>query len=400
MRTFAVALLLLAAVVYVLTKPYDDGWVGFVNSGAEAAMIGAIADWFAVTALFKHPLGLPIPHTALVPRRKAELGEGLQSFVGEHFLSEEVVRDRVSNAGISRRIADWLADPRHVDRVVAEAAEIVSTGLGKVTDEHVSDLVSEALLPRFREEPLAPVLGSLVTEMVRDDLHRPIVDLGLEELHRWLLHNPVRFGEVLSERAPRWAPPWLNEAVTTKIHTEALRWLADIRDDPQHHARTAFDSLLAQLGHDLLFDDATRARAEAFKERLLDHPQVAASAVALWQALRRSLLASLADPEGAVRARVRTELTAFAERLDVDPELRDTLDSAASDLAWFVVERYGTEFASVIGATIERWDGREAAERIELHVGRDLQFIRINGTLVGGLVGVIIHGLSLLFLGH
>jgi len=395
MRTVAVALLLAAAVVYLLTQG-EEGFLGFVNAGAEASMVGAIADWFAVTALFKHPLGLPIPHTALVPRRKDSLGQSLQEFFGENFLQEAIIRDRVGAATISRRVGEWLASPEHARRVVDEVSEVVGIALSKVTDDHVTELVEQVMVPRFREEPIAPLIGTFVVEMVRDDLHHGVVDLGLEELHRWLVANPETVQQVLSERAPWWTPPRLNHAVTGRIHTEAVHWIADIRDDPHHHARAALDSMLAQLGQDLLFEPATQARAEAMKDRLLDHPQFAATGISLWNALRKALVGALDDPDGALRSRLQAELVGFAERLVADAELRRRLDGMAADAAVFVVERYGEELTTVITHTIERWDGREAARRIELHVGRDLQFIRINGTIVGGLVGVLIHAVAVL----
>jgi len=159
MRTWAVSLLLLAAVVYLVTLG-QGGLLGFVNAGAEASMVGAMADWFAVTALFKHPLGVPVPHTALIPKRKDELGRSLEEFVGENFLHEGIIRERVASAAISERVGAWLADPAHVRRVVDEVSEVAAIGLGKVRDEHVSDLVTEALIPRFREEPVAPLAGA------------------------------------------------------------------------------------------------------------------------------------------------------------------------------------------------------------------------------------------------
>ncbi|HXH80570.1 MAG TPA: DUF445 domain-containing protein [Nocardioides sp.] len=396
MRTVAVSLLVFAAVVYAATLGREGEVWGFVNAGAEASMVGAIADWFAVTALFKHPLGIPIPHTALIPKRKDELGKGLEEFVGENFLQEDIIRERVVAAAISERAGDWLSDPANARRVVDEVSEVAAIALGKVRDEHIADLVTEAFVPRFREEPIAPLLGTLLTELVSDDLHHGVVDLALEELHRWLVHNGDTFIDVLAERAPWWAPPRLNEAVTQRLHLEAIRWVADIRDNPDHHAREALDSMLRQLGQDLLTDPATQERAERFKERLLDHPQVVTTAISLWKAMRSALLSSMRDREGAVRKRLLVELKAFADRIRSDEALRSKLDKAAADVAVFTVSRYGAELTAVITHTIERWDGKEAARRIELHVGRDLQFIRINGTIVGGLVGVLIHAISLM----
>jgi uncharacterized membrane-anchored protein YjiN (DUF445 family) len=395
MRSIAVGLLVFAAVVYVATLD-QDGFLGFVNAGAEASMVGAIADWFAVTALFKHPLGLPIPHTALIPKRKDELGRGLEEFVGENFLQEDIIRDRLANAAPSQRLGEWLSEPDNARRVVDEVADVAAIALSKVRDEHIESLVRDALVPRFREEPISPLLGGLLSEALRDNIHHGLVDLALAELHGWLVDNPDTVAEVLGERAPWWAPPRLNEAVTGRIHLELVRWVDDIRDDPLHRARLALDSVLTQLAQDLLTDPATQARAEALKERLLDHPAVVTSFISLWDALRRALTSSLEDSEGAVRERMLTEVCRFAERLVADADLRTRLDTMAADAAVFVVDRYGAELTAVITHTIERWDGREAARRIELHVGRDLQFIRINGTIVGGLVGVVIHAVSVL----
>lgn len=395
MRTVAVSLLLVAAAVYVATLDRDGFW-GFVNAGAEASMVGAIADWFAVTALFRHPLALPIPHTALIPKRKDQLAQGLEEFFGENFLQEAIIRDRLRAATVSLRIGRWLREPENARWVVDEVAEIAAIGLAKVRDDHVESLVRDALVPRFHEEPIAPLLGGLLSETLRDDLHHGLVDLTLRELHDWLVANPETVTDVLVERAPWWAPPRFNERVSGRIHVELVRWVADIRDDPHHQARAALDSMLAQLAHDLLEDPDTQARTEALKDRLLDHPQVLTSVVSLWNALRRVLTSSLQDPDGAVRQRLLTEARAFAERLVDDETLRDRLDGMAADAAVFAVERYGAELTAVITHTIERWDGKEAARRIELHVGRDLQFIRINGTIVGGLVGVLIHAVAVL----
>src|SRR6476469_8595994 len=174
--------------------------------------------------------------------------------------------------------------------------------------------------------------------MLRDELHHGLVDLALEELHEWLVHNPETVAEILGERAPWWTPTRLNDAVTSRIHLELVRWVGDIRDDPRHHARQALDSMLAQLSDDLLHDPETQARTERLKERLLDHPQVVESGVALWNAFRRALQTSLADPDGAVRTRLAAELAAFGERLRSDEALQTRLDGTAADVAVFFVD--------------------------------------------------------------
>ncbi len=395
MRGLAVGLLVLAAVVYVATL-HQVGFLGFVNAGAEASMVGAIADWFAVTALFKHPLGLPVPHTALIPRRKDDLGRSLEEFVGENFLQESTIRERMAIAGLSGRLGAWVAVEENARRVVDEAASVLHLALSTVRDADLASFVEEALLPRFLEEPVSPVAGSLLEEVLRDGAHHGMVDLVLDEALRWLEQNERTFVEVVGERAPWWSPMAVNERVTHRLYVEAVAWVKDISSDPHHQARTALDSALAQLAHDLLHDPETQERAERLKNRILTHPQLVVTATSLWNAFRRALLESLADPDGLVRHRALAELVAFGERLQSDVELRSRIDGYAADLAVFGVTRYGKELTAVITHTVNRWDGKEAARRIELHVGRDLQFIRINGTIVGGLVGLLIHTFSVL----
>jgi uncharacterized membrane-anchored protein YjiN (DUF445 family) len=257
-------------------------------------------------------------------------------------------------------------------------------------------LVEEVLLPRFLAEPLSPVAGSLLQEVVRDGAHHGLVDLVLDEAHRWLTLNEETFVEIIGERAPWWAPQALNNRVTHRVHVEAVAWVEDIRRDPDHHARRALDSALAQLADDLLHDAETQDRMERLKNRVLSHPQLVVTATSLWNAFRRALMEALGDAEGPLRRRAEQELSAFGERLQGDEALRKTMDRYAADIAVFAVDRYGAELTAVITHTVNRWDGREAARRIELHVGRDLQFIRINGTIVGGLVGLAIHTVSVL----
>jgi uncharacterized membrane-anchored protein YjiN (DUF445 family) len=262
-------------------------------------------------------------------------------------------------------------------------------------DSDVASLVEEVLIPRFMAEPISPVAGGLLQEVLADNAHHGLVDLALEEGHRWLVHNAETFADVVGERAPWWAPDRVNEMVTTRLHLEAVRWLADIRRDPDHHARQALDSLLRQLAQDLLTDPKTQERAERLKTRVLEQPQMIVTGMSLWSAFRKALLEGLEDETGPLRARASRELAAFGERIGRDDVLRERLDGWSSDFAVWAVTRYGDELTTVITHTIERWDGEEAARKIELHVGRDLQFIRINGTIVGGLVGVLIHAVSL-----
>jgi uncharacterized membrane-anchored protein YjiN (DUF445 family) len=393
MRALALSLLVAAAVIYLLTRDRDGFW-GYVNAGSEAAMVGAIADWFAVTALFRHPLGLPIPHTAIIPKRKESLGESLQEFVSENFLREDVIRERIQTAQVSTRVGEWLVEGDHARRLVAEASRVLADGLSRVKERDVAAVIEEGLIPRLREEPLSPVVGQLLEEVLRDQAHSGLVDLVVDELRRWLLEHHDEVAALVENRAPTWTPQWLDKRVAGWVHEQVVDWVEDIGSTPDHPARLALDSWLTTLADDLQHDPETMERAERLKDRMLSQPRVLDTSVHLWEALRRALLGSLADENGMLRRRVLQELDVLGHRLIDDPELGRRIDTMISDLAAYAINNYGGEVATIISATVNRWDGKETAERVELLVGRDLQFIRINGTVVGGLAGVVIHAVS------
>ena len=393
MRTLATGLLVFAAVVYVATRGADGFW-GYVNAGAEASMVGAVADWFAVTALFKHPLGLPVPHTAIIPKRKESLGASLQDFVAENFLNEEVVRERVTTSRVSAQVGAWLGEPGHAEKVIDVGSKAMADGLARVKRDDVAAVMREAIIPRLLDEPLAPAAGQLLAEVVADRAHIGAVDLMLTELHLWLNRNADDVQSLVGQRAPWWSPVWLDEKVALWVHGELLRWVAEIRDSPRHLARRALDDWLAQLADNLQNNPSTQQRAEHLKQRVLAQEQVIDTSIALWDALRRALIASLQDDQGLLRERAIQEVHGIGRRLVEDQDVAARMDELLADGAAYVVNNYGSEIATVISATVNRWDGRETAQRIELHVGRDLQFIRINGTVVGGLVGLLIHALS------
>jgi len=390
MQRTATALLALAALVFAVTLG-ADGALGYVNAAAEAAMVGAVADWFAVTALFRRPLGLPIPHTALIPTRKDEIGQGLEEFVVTSFLSEPVVRAKLARAEPARRVGQWLSHPDHARRVGAEVTVLAGVALNILRDDDVVAVLEHAVIRRISEVPLSPVAGRLLEGVIEDATHQPLVDLLLTEAEAWLADNREAVVGIVTERAPGWTPAWLDAAVAGRIHTELHQWVKDIAGDPEHRVRVALDDLLATLAADLQHDPATRAGAEALKDRVLSHPQIVEVTTALWSSARRLLLEAAEDPDGELRRRVATGLVDIGLRLESDQVLRERVDGYLCDAAGYVVRGYADEIAAVISETVARWDPRETAERIELHIGRDLQFIRINGTLVGALLGLALH---------
>jgi uncharacterized membrane-anchored protein YjiN (DUF445 family) len=269
MKTLALSLLVLAALIYLLTRD-RDGVLGYVNAGAEAAMVGAIADWFAVTAIFRHPMRLPIPHTAIIPKRKESLGASLQEFVAENFLREDVVRERIASTKVAARAGGWLVEGDHAQRLVDIGARVLSDGLAHVKESDVAAVVEEAIIPRMLDEELSPMAGQLLGEVVRDRAHVGAVDLMLTELHRWLSANEEEVTSLVGQRAPWWTPIWLDERVAVRIHAESVEWIAEIRDTPDHQARQAMDRWLTQLAHDLQHDPDNPGACGAAQDAVAD----------------------------------------------------------------------------------------------------------------------------------
>ncbi|WP_300079314.1 DUF445 domain-containing protein [Propioniciclava sp.] len=395
MKGVALGLLGVAALVYVLTLPLDHAGVwGYVNTMAEAGMVGGLADWFAVTALFRHPLGVPIPHTALIPRKKDELAGSLQSFFADNFLTEEIVRERIMDAHLAAKAGAWAEQEPNARRLVTEGVRISRALLDRVDDDTVRSLATDVILPRLAREPIAPIAGALLDGVLDDKSHKGLVDLVAREIHAWLVAHPTEFTAILHDRAPAWAPKFVNQRVVSVLYWQAVDWAASVRDNPVHPTRKGLDNLLRQVAGDLQHEPRVQAKAESLKERLLTHPQVAETVVALWQSLKNTLVTALEDEQSGLYARGVRLVQRFADALQNDESLSARVDGALADAAGFGVRTYGRELSSVISHTIQRWDGEQASRRIELYVGRDLQFIRINGTVVGALAGLVIHAAS------
>ena len=393
MRLVATGLLVFAALVFVLTHGHGGAW-GYVNAASEAAMVGAVADWFAVTALFRHPLGLKVPHTAIIPTREDQLGRSLEEFVAANFLTSDLVAERLRHADVPRRIGAWVERPGQAERLVADAAPALKRALDAVDDDEVRHFLDAVLLPRLRREPIGELAGHLLEGIVADGTHHGFVDVCVTEMHVWVSENKDAVSRIVGAKAPWWSPQWLDDAVVDRIHLEIVKWLAEVRDTPNHSMRGAIDAFLARAAHDLQHDERTQEQAENLKQRFLDHPSVAGSAISLWTSVRRMLGEALLDEQGALRARMVEHLLAVAARIQQDEALHDSLERRLESAAGHFVTRYGHELTALISTTVERWDAQDASDRIESFVGRDLQFIRINGTVVGGLVGLAIHTLA------
>ncbi|MFE1403746.1 DUF445 domain-containing protein [Streptomyces sp. NPDC058770] len=395
MKATATGLLLLVALVYVLATWAGhvgvSGWPGYVAAAAEAGMVGALADWFAVTALFKRPMGLPIPHTAIIPTKKDQLGQSLGSFVGENFLSGDVVRSRIHALGIGSRLGFWLAEPAHADRVTAELATALRGALTVLRDSDVQAVVGEAITRRANAAEIAPGLGKMLEKVVADGGHRRVVDLICVRAHDWLVLHGDSVMEAVQGGAPGWTPRFVDKRVGERVYKELLRFVTEMRDMPGHPARASIDTFLTDFAADLRTDSETRARVERLKSEILGRGEVQEVIASAWASVRAMIITAADDEQSELRLRARASLLTFGARLATDERMQAKLEGWLEDAAVYVVTTYRAEITSLISDTVASWDAEQTSKKIEAHIGRDLQFIRINGTVVGALAGLLIH---------
>jgi uncharacterized membrane-anchored protein YjiN (DUF445 family) len=400
MKGICLGALLLAAAVFAFAFAFQDQlpWLAYVRAAAEGAMVGALADWFAVTALFRHPLGLPIPHTAIIPRRKDEIGRTLGEFVETEFLRGDVVRTKLQATAIAARLGDWLRVPEHAERVTAEGSVMATGILGALSDEDVQDIIEDLAREHLIAPEWGPPLGDWLARIVDSGAHHGAVDMGIDSIAAWLEANQASFHGLVSRRLPAWVPSIAHRFVDDTVYNEAVKFVAAVQAEPQHPARLAIDRYLARLADNLQHDPATIGRLEDAKVTIFDSPRVRQLAAEAWNTAKTGLLSSLADPQSGLRRRASTAIAEIGERLTTDAALQHRVDTWVTDAAVFLVDRYRSDIASIITDTVERWDPAETTEKIELQVGRDLQYIRLNGTIVGALAGLVIFTVAQLLL--
>jgi uncharacterized membrane-anchored protein YjiN (DUF445 family) len=395
MKVVATSLLAAAAVVYIVARANEGpAWLGYVQAFAEAAMVGALADWFAVTALFRHPLGLPIPHTAIIPRRKDQIGRSLGEFVQENFLTKEVLAERLHSAQVGRRLGLWLREPENAERASDVIVDALRGTIEVLDDRDVQDAIGGLVERRLEATPVAPLVGRAIDVAVEGGHHQRLLDAALNGLSSFLEENRAAFRSRLDQESPWWVPEPVDDRIFKKIFTGVQRFLADVAANPQHEVRSSIDVRIRRFAERLRTDPVMLAKGEEVKRDLLAHRDVQLWLQSLWGELKQALLDAAGDPESELRRRLTIGLARAGERMVIDRELQAKLDGWVERLAGYVVDNYRGEAAALISSTVERWDSAETSRRLELQVGRDLQFIRINGTVVGGLAGLVIHAIS------
>ncbi|HEU4561126.1 MAG TPA: DUF445 domain-containing protein [Longimicrobium sp.] len=401
MKFRATGLLVVACAVYIVARILETRWpwMGYVRATAEASMVGGLADWFAVTALFRYPMGLKIPHTAIIPNRKERIGRSLGNFVQNNFLSPAVIRVRLQKASIAHKLADWLAQPEHGEMVGRHAAAMVSGIVQVLKDEEVQELIESSVAKRVRSTQVAPLMGKALSLMTHNNRHQELLDSALRLVGRLVEENREGLRQKIRDELPWWVPSPIDEKIYQKIVTGIEHTLEEVAINPEHPLRHRYNEAMLEFVEKLRTSPDMIEKGEHLKEDLLQHPAVRGYSASLWGDLKASLLKHAADPGSEFRRRIAHTVTRFADSMRHDPELMEKVDGWIESAVLYIVEQYRGEVAELISSTVSAWDPEDTTRKIELQIGKDLQFIRINGTLVGGLAGLLIYTLSQLF-GH
>jgi uncharacterized membrane-anchored protein YjiN (DUF445 family) len=398
-RRRATALLAAVTVLFVaVTVAGAHGTLlSYVQAGAEAAMVGGVADWFAVTALFRHPLGLPIPHTALIVERKDQFGATLGQFVVENFLNGDVLAERIRSAGLAPRLAGWLSDPDNAARFAGHAADVVVTLAGTLRDEDVQSALTAEVVRAAGAVEVAPLAGRAVGMMIAGGHHAALFDGFVSAADGYLADHREELRVRFEVEAPRWLPDAVYGRAFDRLHAKLRERLAAMATDPDDEARQQFNEWVAGLPERLRTSPELRERGESIKRDLLASAGLRDWTSWLWKNAKETLRVQAADPDSELRRRLAGALTAAGRRLSADPALQESLERVVESGARTLADQFHDELAGLVTGTIQRWDATETSTQLELLLGRDLQFIRINGTVVGAGVGLALHAIALAF---
>jgi uncharacterized membrane-anchored protein YjiN (DUF445 family) len=370
-------------------------FLGYVQAGAEAAMVGGVADWFAVTALFRRPLGLPIPHTALIVERKDQFAATLGQFVQENFLNADVLGERIRSARLVPRLAAWLADDANAARFAGHAAGLVVTAADAVGDEDFHRVVTAELTRALDAVEVAPLAGRLLRLIIAEGHHAGLFDAVVSGADRYLAHHYVELRDLFESEVPRWLPEAVYRRLFDRLHFRLRQRLAAMAADPGDQTRHQFEEWITSLPGRLETSPELRQRGERLKRDLLGSAGVRDWSSSLWQQVKETLRAQAAEPGSELRLRLAAALAAAGRRLGRDRGLQESLERVVESGARALADQFHDELAGLVTATIQRWDAAETSSQLELLLGRDLQYIRINGTVVGAGVGLALHAMAL-----
>jgi len=401
-KAFATGLFVLMALVFIITtivqKSSDSHWIGYVRAFSEAAMVGALADWFAVTALFRHPLGLPIPHTNLIENSKQKLGDNLGSFVVSNFLSPQNIRPYIQKLKVSNFVGEWLAKEKNQEVLIKNLSGIVLDILNKLDDSTVSVFISKKVSEMTENIKLNALLGNGINYLLDKNDHQKIITNLSAQIKNYIIENDEMIKDRVRKGSYTFIPAFVDNKIALKVADGLADFFKEIEENPQHEIRQLITQKIYDFSTELKQDPKWEDEFKTIKNDLLKNDKLNEYSSDIWISIKNSLIKELQEDESSLKNYLLVNLNEFSQNLKTDENLQNKIDHWVRVTAYKYILKNTHQFGDLISSTVGNWQGKELSEKLELEVGKDLQFIRVNGTLVGGLVGLIIYTISHFFL--
>lgn len=401
-KAFATGLFVLMAIVFIITtilqKSNDSHWIGYVRAFSEAAMVGALADWFAVTALFSHPLGLPIPHTNLIENSKERLGDNLGSFVVSNFLSPQNIRPYIQKLKVSNFVGEWLTKEKNQEILIKNLSDIVLDILNKLDDSTVSSFISKKVSEMTDDIKLNKIIGNGINYLLDKNDHQRIITNLSKQIKDYIIENDEMIQNRVKEGSYSFIPSFVDNKIADKIASGLADFFKEVEEDPEHDIRALITKKIYEFSTDLKEDPKWEDEFKDIKNNFLKNDKLDEYSNDIWFSIKKTLVKELQDNGSSLKNYLSKNLNEFSQNLKTDEKLQNKIDHWVRVTAYKYILKNTHQFGNLISSTVGNWKGKELSEKLELEVGKDLQFIRVNGTLVGGLVGLIIYTISHFFL--
>ncbi|UOU99146.1 DUF445 domain-containing protein [Chryseobacterium daecheongense] len=401
-KAFATGLFVLMTIIFIvmtiLQKTNDSHWIDYVRAFSEAAMVGALADWFAVTALFRHPLGLPIPHTNLIENSKHRLGDNLGSFVVNNFLSPQNIRPYIQKLKVSNFVGEWLAKEKNQEILIQNLSDIVLDILNKLDDSTVSHFISKKVSEMTDDIQLNKIIGNGINYLLEKNDHQRIITNLSRQIKDYVLENDEMIKNRVSEGSYTFIPKFVDNKIAEKIASGLSDFFKEIEEDPKHEIRALITKKIHEFSIDLKEDPKWNDEFKNIKNGLLKSEKLDEYSNDIWISIKKTLMKELQEEQSALKNYISKNLNEFSQNLKTDENLQNKIDHWVRVTAYKYILKNTHQFGNLISSTVGNWKGKELSEKLELEVGKDLQFIRVNGTLVGGLVGLIIYTIAHFFI--
>ena len=400
-KAFATGLFVLMTVIFIITtilqKNDDSHWIGYIRAFSEAAMVGALADWFAVTALFNYPLGLKIPHTNLIENSKERIGDNLGNFVVSNFLSPENIRPYIQKLKVSHFVGDWLSKERNQDKLVNEVSNIVLDILNKLDDSAVVNFIGKKAKEMSDDLKINQIVGNGIEYVLNKNDHQRLITNLSKQIKDYVVNNQEMVKERVKKESYFLVPKFVDDAIAEKITSGLSKYFDEVENDENHSLRNEITKKLYSFSKEVQTEQKWEDEFRGIKNDFLKEEKLHQYSKDIWNSIKKSLSKELEEEQSALKNYLKKNLSELSQNLQTDEKFQHKIDHWVRVTAYKYILKNTHQFGDLISSTVGNWQGKELSEKLELEVGKDLQFIRVNGTLVGGLVGLIIYTVAHFF---